>query len=56
MIEIDIPNRMLNLLVPDAEIARRLTERQPRPPAITTGFLSIYSRTVGPASRGAVLG
>jgi dihydroxy-acid dehydratase len=56
LIEIDIPGRRLNLLVPDEEIARRLAGWQPRKPAVTTGFLGLYSRMVGPASRGALSG
>jgi dihydroxy-acid dehydratase len=55
LIEIDIPNRRLVLHVPDDEIARRLAERRPRPPAVTKGFLGLYSRTVSQADRGAVL-
>jgi dihydroxy-acid dehydratase len=54
-IEIDIPNRRLMLQVPEEEIARRLAEWRPRPPAVTTGFLSLYSRIVTQADRGAVL-
>jgi dihydroxy-acid dehydratase len=60
LIEIDIPGRRLDLCVPADEIARRLAEWQPRrrfkPSAITTGFLGLYSRIVGPASRGALFG
>ena len=56
LIEIDIPGRRLNLLVATEEVARRLAEWQPRRPAITTGFLGLYSRIVGPANRGACLG
>ena len=55
LIEIDIPNRRLTLRVSDEEIARRLAEWHPRPPAVTGGFLGLYSRTVGPANYGAVL-
>lgn len=55
LIEIDIPGRRLDLCVPAAEISRRLAERQPRRPARATGFLRLYSRLVGPASRGALL-
>ena len=54
LIEIDIPARRLTLHVPDDEIARRLAEWQPRPPAITTGFLKLYSRIVSQADRGAL--
>ena len=56
LIEIDIPGRRLDLCVPADEIARRLAEWRPRQPAITTGFLGLYSRIVGPASRGALFG
>jgi dihydroxy-acid dehydratase len=56
LIEMDIPGRRLDLCVPADEIARRLSERRPRQPAITTGFLGLYSRVVGPASRGALFG
>jgi dihydroxy-acid dehydratase len=55
MIEIDIPNRRLILHVPDDEIARRLAAWRPRPPAVTGGFLGLYSRVVSQANRGAVL-
>jgi len=56
LIEIDVPGRRLNLLVPEAERKLRFTEWRPRQPAVTTGFLGLYSRIVGPASRGAILG
>ena len=55
LIEIDIPDRRLTLQVSDEEIARRLAERQPRPPAVTSGFLGLYSRIVQQANHGAVL-
>jgi dihydroxy-acid dehydratase len=55
LIEIDIPQRRLTLLVPEEEIAQRLAGWRPRPPAVTTGFLALYSRWVGQANRGAVL-
>jgi dihydroxy-acid dehydratase len=54
-IEIDIPARTLTLRVTDEEIARRLAEWHPRPPAIRSGFLALYSREVEQANRGAVL-
>ena len=56
LIEIDIPGRRLDLCVQADEIARRLAAWRPRRPAITTGFLGLYSRIVGPASRGALFG
>jgi dihydroxy-acid dehydratase len=55
LIEIDIPNRRLNLLVPPEEIAARLAEWQPRPPAVTSGFLGLYSRLVSGADQGAII-
>jgi dihydroxy-acid dehydratase len=55
-IEIDILERKLNLLVPEDEVARRLAGWRPRQPAVASGFLGMYSRMVGPASRGAILG
>jgi len=56
LIEIDIPHRRLNLLVPEDEIAHRLSEWHPRPPALTTGFLGLYSRYALQANLGAGLG
>jgi dihydroxy-acid dehydratase len=56
LIEIDVPGRRLNLLVPEEQLARRFAEWHPRQPAITTGFLGLYSRIVSQADRGAVLG
>jgi dihydroxy-acid dehydratase len=55
LIEIDIPNRRLTLHVAEEEIAHRLAEWQPRPPAVMTGYLALYSRMVSQADRGAVL-
>lgn len=54
-IEIDIPNRRLELLVPQDELARRRKKWQPRPPAVTGGFLDIYRQIVSQADQGAVL-
>ena len=55
LIEIDIPNRRLELLVPEEELARRRVGWQPRAPAIHTGFLELYSRIVTQADQGAIL-
>jgi len=54
-IEIDIPNRRLNLLVPDKELDRRRQNWQPRQPAVRGGFLDIYRQIVTQADQGAVL-
>ena len=55
IISIDIPNRRLTLHVSDEEIARRMAEWRPRPPAVSGGFLSIYSSLAQQANRGAIL-
>jgi len=54
-IEIDIPKRRLELLVPEVELARRRADWQPHSPAVTSGFLETYSRIVTQASQGAIL-
>jgi dihydroxy-acid dehydratase len=54
-IEIDIPNRRLNLLVTEDELAQRRAAWQPRSPAITEGFLELYSHIVSQADQGATL-
>jgi dihydroxy-acid dehydratase len=55
LIEIDIPNRRLELLVPEEELARRRVGWQPRAQAIRSGFLELYSRIVTQANQGAIL-
>ena len=55
IIEIDIPRRRLDLKVSEGELSRRRSEWQPHPPAITDGFLGLYSRIVTQAHEGAVL-
>jgi dihydroxy-acid dehydratase len=54
-IEIDIPDRRLQLLVSDEELDRRRKYWQPRPPAVRGGFLDIYRQIVTQADQGAVL-
>lgn len=53
-IRIDIRSRTLDLLVDDAELARRREEFVPLPPRYDRGVLAKYVRLVGSASRGAV--
>ncbi len=53
-IVIDIPNRSVELLVDDAEIARRRQHWKVPPPRYTTGVLAKYARLVTGAERGAV--
>jgi dihydroxy-acid dehydratase len=54
-IEIDIPARRLELMVPEEELSRRRAAWQPRQPRITGGFLDLYSQTVSQAHEGAIL-
>jgi len=54
-IEIDIPGRQLELLVPEDELARRRVDWKPRPPAVRGGFLELYARNVTQANQGAIL-
>jgi dihydroxy-acid dehydratase len=55
IIEIDIPNRTLNLKVPEDELQRRRAAWKPRPPKINYGYLARYASMVTSADTGAVL-
>ncbi|MEW5783634.1 MAG: dihydroxy-acid dehydratase [Bacillota bacterium] len=54
-IRIDLPNRNLELLVPEAELADRRTAWSRPRPKIESGYLRRYACQVSSASRGAVL-
>lgn len=54
-IEVDIPGRRLNLLVPAEEMDRRRRAWTCPPPRVARGFLSLYARLAEPAERGAGL-
>lgn len=54
-IEVDIPGRRLNLLVPAEELQARRRAWSPPPPRVTRGFLTLYARSAEPAERGAGL-
>jgi dihydroxy-acid dehydratase len=54
-IRIDIPNRRLDLLVSDEEMAARKEGWTPKTPDITTGYLARYAKLVSSANEGAVL-
>ena len=54
-IEIDIPGRTVNLLVPQEEIAHRLSQWKAPEPKFKTGYLSLYSRFAASGAEGAVL-
>jgi len=55
-IEIDIPGRKLRVDLAKTEIARRMKGWEPPAPKMNQGFLGVYRRIVGSASRGARLG
>lgn len=54
-IEIDLPNRTMNVNVSDQELAERAKDLQPFEPKIKTGWLARYSKLVTNASRGGVM-
>lgn len=53
-ITIDANARLLQLNVPDTELAQRLTKWRPRPPRYTRGVLAKYSKLVSSSSLGAI--
>jgi dihydroxy-acid dehydratase len=55
IINIDIPNRKLEVELSKAEIAKRFKAWKPVPPKIKTGYLARYSRMVSSADKGAVV-
>lgn len=54
-VDIDIPLRKLELLVDEAELARRAAEWQPVEPRYTSGFLGRYVKLVHGADEGAIV-
>jgi len=55
LIEIDIPERRLNLLVKADTLVERRRRWRRRESPFADGFLALYAQRVGPADRGAVL-
>jgi dihydroxy-acid dehydratase len=55
IIKIDIPNRKIDILVSEAELAKRKSEWKQPEPRIKTGYLGRYSRLVTSANTGAVI-
>ena len=53
-IRIDVPTKALDVLVDDAELARRRDGWTPNPPRYTTGVLGKYARLVQGAETGAI--
>jgi len=54
MIEIDIPNKKINVKLSDEEIQERLSAWRAPAPKITQGYMARYARGVSSASEGAV--
>ena len=52
---VDVPNRRLELLVDEAELARRKAAWKRPEPTVKTGYLSRYARLVTSANTGAVM-
>ncbi len=55
IIEIDIPNRKLNLKISPEELALRIQENEILEPKIQTGYLKRYAKLVKSASFGAIV-
>jgi dihydroxy-acid dehydratase len=55
-VTIDVDSRELSVSLSDDEIAKRIDEYEPPPPAYETGVMAKYARTVSSASEGAVTG
>ncbi|MDI6704359.1 MAG: dihydroxy-acid dehydratase [bacterium] len=54
-IEIDIPNRRLDVRLSDREIKERLDKWRPKEPHIKQGYLFRYAKSVSGSNKGAVL-
>ena len=52
IIELDVPNRRLDLLVDEREVQRRLTEVPPQKPHFSRGYGAMYSQHVMQADKG----
>jgi dihydroxy-acid dehydratase len=53
-IYVDIPNRKLDLLVSEEELAKRRKEWQQPPPKVRKGFLALYAKYVESTDKGCV--
>jgi dihydroxy-acid dehydratase len=55
LIELDVPNRRLELVVDSSELDRRRASWRPQPPAFERGYAKLYTDHVLGAERGADL-
>jgi len=53
IIEIDVPNRKLNVLISKEELDERIRNWKPPPPRVSDGFLTVYARLANPVEKGA---
>lgn len=53
IIEIDIPNRGLNIQLSQRELRSRIARWKPPDPRVTEGFLTLYAKLANPAEKGA---
>jgi dihydroxy-acid dehydratase len=52
---IDIPNRKLDVVLPESELDKRRKKWSPPTPVVTEGYLARYASAVSSADKGAVL-
>lgn len=52
---IDIPGKLLDLQVPEDELARRRAAWQAPPPRVSSGYLHLYARLAESADKGAII-
>jgi dihydroxy-acid dehydratase len=52
LIEIDIPNRRIDLVLPERQINRRMADWKPPAPRIHDGILTAYAKLANPAELG----
>ncbi len=53
VIEIDIPNRKLDIQLSQLELERRCSRWNPPAPRVTEGFLTVYAKLANPVEKGA---
>jgi dihydroxy-acid dehydratase len=55
-VTLDVPSRRLDVDLTDDEIAARVAEYEPPPPAYQQGVMAKYAKLVSSAAEGAVCG
>ena len=55
IIQINIPEKALNVAVSDEELEQRRAAWEPKEPNVTTGYLARYAQMVTSGARGAIL-